>query len=93
MSTLSQFSGGGIKSIQRGVINVASTSTTATITAVNTAKTILNFCGCSAGRNTSYVLSDMARIELTNSTQITATRMPGNASPAPTVSYEVIEYF
>jgi hypothetical protein len=93
MSTLSQFSGGGIKSIQRGAIAVTGT-TIATITAVNTAKTILNFCGCTAGRSTTYTgITDMARIQLTSSTQITATRLAGNANPAPTVSYEVIEYF
>ena len=99
MSTLSQFSGGGIKSIQRGTIstNASTLTATATITAVNTAKTILNYCGCASGRhyqNATYDISIMARIALTSSTQITASTNIGTATGAlPTVSYEVIEYF
>jgi hypothetical protein len=97
MSTLSQFSGGGIKSIQRGTILVTNISATATITAVDTAKTMLNFCGCSSGRflpGYSTDVSIMARIALTSSTQITSSQNVSSASgTSTTVSYEVIEYF
>ena len=97
MSTLSQFSGGGIKSIQRGTITIgltASTAVAATITAVNTAKTILNYCGCTSGLKTSSsAMSEMARIELSSSTQITATSRTGSMTNNVVVSYEVIEYF
>jgi len=93
MSVASQFGGSGIKSIQRGTILVLVSTATATITAVNTAKTILNYCGCSSGWSTTYAVANMARIQLTSSTEITATRMPGSSSPDPVVSYEVIEYF
>ena len=93
MSTLSQFSGGGIKSIQRGTITV-STTATATITAVNTAKTMLNFCGCSNGiSGDSVSVALLARIALTSSTQVTASGRSAYASYIPIVSYEVIEYF
>ena len=100
MSTLSQFSGGGIKSIQRGTISspISSlVSATATITAVNTAKTMLNFCGCQSGKCTfaNAPGSILGTITLTSSTQITLTinaNFPTNVSAA-TVSYEVIEYF
>jgi hypothetical protein len=96
MSTLSQFTGGGIKSIQRGTISVSG-SATATITAVNTAKTIVNYCGCASGRvwsGTDSDISIMARIALISSTQITAnTNVTSSFGAAPTVSYEVIEYF
>jgi len=94
MSTLSQFAAGGIKSIQRGTISsvVLSSSTTATITAVNTTKTILNYCGCSTGSSGS--ISDVVRIALTSSTTITLTPRAAIAwSVPPVVSYEVIEYF
>jgi hypothetical protein len=57
MSTLSQFAGGGIKSIQRGTSSAASV----TISAVNTAKTELRLLGNS---------NAFQYITLTNSTTI-----------------------
>ena len=105
MSTLSQFSGGGIKSIQRGAIASFFPTSTATITAVNTAKTMLNFCGCSDG----YAVISAgvegfagSRIALTSSTQVTAAapfnvgnNIDGAYDPDyfAVISYEVIEYF
>jgi len=93
MSTLSQFSGGGIKSIQRGTIAVNNAVTvTATITAVNTAKTILNYCGCKSGLYYGGIFTAAtAYIRLTSSTQITAAAIANHT--VATVSYEVIEYF
>ena len=94
MSSLSQFAGGGrIKSIQRGTIMVVSTAAAATITAVNTAKTMLNFCGCSSGLGGGGAFSIVARIALTSSTQITANANLNSTNVPTTVSYEVIEYF
>ena len=93
MSTLSQFAAGGIKSIQRGTISVSGLNA-ATITAVNTAKTMLNFCGCSSGllaANTNAAV--LARIELTSGTQVTVSGPGALGGYAPIVSYEVIEYF
>jgi hypothetical protein len=93
MSTLSQFAAGGIKSIQRGTITV-STTATATITAVNTAKTMLNFCGCSSGiLGASSSVALLARIALTSGTQVTASGLSAFPNYTPIVSYEVIEYF
>ena len=93
MSTLSQFAAGGIKSIQRGTISV-NTTAAATITAVNTAKTMLNFCGSQSGYSNYYAQPNGAMIQLTTSTQVTATAQSlFNLSPAAIVSYEVIEYF
>ena len=90
MSTLSQFFGGGqIKSIQRGTIlkpNNTDTAT-ATISSVNTSKTFINFLGFSSD------LAASIRIELTNSTTITATTtLNFGRNVVITVSYEVIEY-
>jgi len=108
MSTLSQFSGGGIKSIQRGTITFTNTGnnyvspSTATISAVNTAKTMLNFCGCASGSSysNSNGVAVVASVALTNSTTVTASfntpiisyvySSPGTPT---SVSYEVIEYF
>jgi hypothetical protein len=87
MSTLSQFGfGGGIKSIQRGVITLPApqsitTTQTATINPVNTSKSILYYLGVRNGLTRTNIASSdyhflasvLAMIELTNSTTITAT--------------------
>lgn len=93
MSTLSQFVGGSpIKSIQRGVIGLGylSASATATISTVNTSKTVLSFCGSST--NGSYGGIGLVRIALTNSTTVTATRDNIGSGESAIVSYEVVEY-
>jgi hypothetical protein len=99
MSTLTQFFGGRIKSIQRGQIQIGANalSATATISAVNTAKTIVNFCGSKSG----YYLSganmwaQTASIALTSINQLTATQRISQAlsTQNASVSFEVIEYF
>lgn len=95
MSTLSQFSGGGVKSVQRGTITIGGnfptteTSKTQTISAVDTSKSITNYLGSSTSAN---VVGMVARLSLTNSTTITATRAI-NDYIATIVSYEVIEYY
>lgn len=95
MSTLTQFSGGGIKSIQRGTISITnpSTSATATVTSVNTAKSLLTYLGQTgyySGSSTDGV-SDI-RIVLTNSTTITATVYATSLGVPVIVSYELVEY-
>jgi hypothetical protein len=95
MSTLTQFSGGGIKSIQRGtiVINTGAASATATVTSVNTAKSLLTHLG----QNGYYSISSTnglgnVRISLTNATTITAAVAAAGNATAFTVSYELVEY-
>ena len=81
-----------IKSVQRGVITInnITSSATATISAVTTTKTQLNFLGASTTGSTA--LESNPRIVLTNGTTVTATR--GNSADVTiTVSYEVIEYY
>ncbi len=83
MSDIQQFFGGGIKSIQRGSITVvaASTSNTATITAVAVAKTELRYLGSTGP----------VRLTLTNTTTITAAR--SDTSSDVTVSWELTERY
>jgi hypothetical protein len=83
MSTMSQFFGGGIKSVQRGVITFPGTdlTATATVSSVNTSKSFLSLLG--TGSNGTF------RIELTNSTTVTATRSGTNV--ATNASWELIE--
>jgi hypothetical protein len=98
MSTASGFfgSGGGgatIKSIQRGVISIASSASsgTATITTVDTAKTALRFLG-GVALDTAGV-QQTARVVLTNSTTITATVFyPVYSGTAGYASWELTEF-
>jgi len=102
--------GSAIKSIQRGTIQLSTseTSKTATISSVNTSKTMLNFLGAMGSgaysRFWDYPYGEEYRLavaetghhfvmlQLTSSTQITVTRVEHNGREA-TVSYEVIEYY
>jgi len=90
MSDLTQFLPGSIKSIQRGTITIAnsSTSNTATITAVVTAKSIISLLGTSSTETSAANL--LARVELTNTTTVTATR--GGTTGSVTVRYLAVEY-
>ena len=94
MSTLTQFSGGGIKSIQRGTISISgSSSATATVTSVNTAKSLLTHLGQSGYYSSSG--SDglgNVRISLTNATTITAAAAATPNIVPYAVSYELVEY-
>mgnify|MGYP000987505504 CR=1 FL=1 len=99
----------GIKSIQRGTIALGANDTTkaATISAVNTAKAMVNLLGVSSGNMNNYRVSELTggtvrsyyaqtghhfvRLQLTNATTVTATRANDNDTAA-TVSYEVIEF-
>lgn len=101
--------GSAIKSIQRGMIQLSSSeiSKTATISSVNTSKTMLNFLGASA-ISRYFIFFDptyeghrhavantghhFVTLQLTSSTQITVTRSEKNDADI-TVSYEVIEYY
>ena len=95
MANLTSFSS-GIKSIQRGTISLfaGSGSATASISAVDTAKSFVNFLGFNVpGASTEpFDLSAMVRLTLTNSTTVTATHSSG-ADYTVTVGFEVIEFY
>lgn len=91
MSLFTQFAPNSIKSIQRGVISITNgnTSNTATITSVDTTKSLLNYLG---GNASSGNASDAAaRIVLTDATTITANRTGSNNSAS--FGYEIVEYY
>lgn len=97
MSALSQFAGGGIKSIQRGVISGASpfNGTTSTLgTAVDTSKSIITFLGANTVVSSGTGGVSDGRIVLTNGTTVT-----GYASTTATgtytlsIGYQVVEYY
>lgn len=90
MSNLTTFLNSNFKSRQAGTIVIANgtTSNTATITAVDTTKLDLTM----PGFTTSTTANDWpARIALTNSTTITATREGTNG--ALTVAFQIIDFY
>ena len=81
--------GGGAKSVQRGVITLNNlASATATITAVNPAKTKLQHLGSMASGATSG--NQAVRLELTGASTVTASRLTGTGNCS--VSWELIEF-
>ena len=80
-----------LNSIQRGTVAIASgaSSATATISAVNVAKTELRFLGGSGTSGGSIM--GTPRIELTDSTTITVT-IPSTADLTLTISWELTEW-
>lgn len=81
---------GTFKSVQRGVINIATAATTATATiaSVDAAKSELRFLGSSTDNN---AVTQLAHLTLTNATTVTATR--GISTSNSYASFEVVEYF
>ena len=81
---------GAIAGIDRGTITLPGTTTgTATVTAVNTGRSILHHLGQVAGVGGDAVDKYMGHLALTNTTTITYTVT--TASNA-TVSYQLVEY-
>jgi hypothetical protein len=79
-----------VKMVRRDVITISSaTSNTATIPAVDVANSELRFLGCTTSSDSA---DQLARVELTNATSVTAIRYNASAD-VTTVSFEVIEYF
>ncbi len=87
-----EFFSGAIKSIQRGniAIGAADTTETATITAVNAAKSAVFALGIAAATG-SEPADTLARLELTDATTVTATRV-GNSGTS-TIGYQVVEFY
>jgi phosphosulfolactate phosphohydrolase-like enzyme len=86
-----QVGGGSVKTVQRGVLNMAALSTaTQTIAAVNTLKSTVSIVGASWNGGSS--LTDITiRGYLTNSTTLTFDR--GSATNGCNVSWEVVEFY
>lgn len=86
--------GRAIKSIQRGNVTIPASSSvgTATITAVNTAKSVLEYLG-GLGTDSGGSLAYIPRLSLTNSTTVTATTPTNVAATGITVAYQVVEYW
>lgn len=84
----------GIKSIQYGSITITGTNTTntATISSVNTSKTVLHFLGFYSAAKDEVMTAQS--ITLTDATTITATRgTPTGAGGTSTVSFCVEERY
>jgi hypothetical protein len=88
-----------IKSIQRGTVTISENNltATATITAVDPAKTLIMPLGFSASPTGSAsddaMKESLARIDLTNATTVTATRAEGGPGTSVVVGFQVVEYY
>lgn len=93
-SRVSQYGQRGlVKSVQRGTINLTSvTSNTATITAVTLANCLVSYLGTTFAVATNNAAVSKARVELTNTTTVTAYQNTANAN-ATDVSFEVLEFY
>ena len=83
-----------INSVQYGTVTIASgaTSGTATITSVDTSKSVLGFLGFTTAVDSSVQNRVFPRITLTNATTVTATRDSSDPVKAVTVSFVVTEF-
>lgn len=83
-----------VKSIQSGSITIgaSSTSNTATISSVDTAKSRIAFKGYEGGAATDIRIG-VANLELTNATTVTATRAAQDGTRTLTVYFDVVEYY
>jgi len=80
-----------IKKVQHGTITLDGTSATDTIDTVVTANSLLMFLGQTNAENDSWE-EFLARIELTNSTTVTAYRDTDEADHDPVIKYCVVEF-
>ena len=96
MSTLSQFSGGGVKSVQRGTVSGITGTTTVTISSVNTSKAFVLVSFQSGGSvfGSGTGLSPSASAALTSSTQLTVNRgYMSTVLSYPSIDWQVVEYY
>jgi len=90
--TVIEFYPGVIRSVQRGTITINSTNTsaTATITAVDTTKSVVFWLGSDASSNGSLTA---AYLTLTNSTTVTSTRNTQDGSSTSVTGYQVVQFY
>ncbi len=91
MSNLSEFIGGGIKSVQTGT-TPTTFSTTVTINAVDTAKSFVTINGTSANSSSSSS-SPYGRAILLNSTTVQIDELNAFSNATVNVYWSVVEYY
>ena len=79
-----------VKSVQRGYITVGALTVTATISSVVTSKSVIHFLGMSSSADS---VKALVRLDLTNSTTVTATVSLANSTYPSVVGFEVVEYY
>lgn len=93
VNAMASGTGSVIKSIQRGVITfgTSATTATATISAVDTSKALVLWGGSSGGSSSSNSSHWDARLDLSSSTVVTATKYSSGYTSY--VSYQVVEFY
>lgn len=91
--TVVEFKKINVKSLNRATITIApsTTSNTASVAAVNTAKSLANFTGCVGTQVTDFALM-ACKLALTNPTTVTASQNGSSGSVTNTVGYELLEF-
>lgn len=96
MSNFSDFYGGGVKSVQRGVATPTSAGElSVTVTAVNPARSVLNLLSSSSYTDIDRPTTNMVSLRLVNSTTIGVTSqyiVQGFNSQYLPCSWELIEF-
>lgn len=89
------FGGRAVKSVQRGTVSIAASSSsgTATVTSVDTSKSVLRFLNFTSGWSATVEGFRVPRITLTNATTITATRAYAVTDETVVISWELTEYY
>lgn len=90
--SVAEFATQYIKSVNRAAINITgAVSNTATLTAVNTAKTVLSYMGGDENQN-AVAPTRYQNVTLTNSTTVTATAGATAGAQSLNTSFEAIEF-
>ena len=91
-----QFAPGVVRSVQYGATSGTSGADTATITAVNTAKSCVVYLGLTTSSSNAYNAEPpgkyYARVALTNSTTVTATYANAGGQTMA-IAFAVVEFF
>jgi hypothetical protein len=87
--------GSAIKSIQRGTIAITGSNATATISPVNTSKSMVSFLGFTTSINDDTIPPNriFPLVNLSDSTTVYAARSSTYTNTTITVSYEIIEFY
>lgn len=91
--TVVEFRQGVLKgNVQRGEVTVSGTTNTASLTAVNTAKSVLASMGMSQASGGTDRADEMLRWDLTNSTTATASKQANPVGNSVTGGFEAYEF-
>lgn len=90
-ATVVEFKAADVAGVDRGAITTSGTTGTATIGAVDTAKTLSNYLGHTSNGIGNATSTSLASLELTDTTTLTATKV-GGGTPITYTGWEAVEF-